>query len=134
MGEKPSVDSRETSRLITFLSDQTDGSPANRERDPEALLWGRVAKVSEEAGEAVQALLGALGHNPRKGVHGSLADVEYELLDVALAALCSVSHLYRRRGETADPIALLGRHVEVVARRAGLSGPPAPGSDVNDPG
>lgn len=107
-----------TSRLINALSDQTDAAPANRERDPEALLWGRVSKVSEEAGEVIEALSGALGHNERKGVHGTLADVEYELLDVALAALCSVSHLYRRRGETLDPLALLGEHALVVARRA----------------
>jgi NTP pyrophosphatase (non-canonical NTP hydrolase) len=114
------VDLRHTSHLINALSDQTDNSPANRERDREALLWGRAAKVSEEAGEVIEALIGALGHSPRKGVHGTLDDVEYELLDVALAALCSVSHLYSRRGETPDPLRLLGLHAESVARRAGL--------------
>ncbi len=115
------MDLSHASGLINALSNQTDNSPANRERDPEAMLWGRVAKVSEEAGEVIEALGGALGHNPRKGVHGTLDDVEYELLDVALAALCSVSHLYARRGETPDPLLLLGQHAESVARRAGLT-------------
>lgn len=66
--------------------------------DTEAHRWRRCAKVAEEAGEVVQALLGVAGENPRKGVTHTTADLEAELLDVAVAALAAVSYLHHDRG------------------------------------
>ncbi len=115
---------RPTSDLIYELSRWIDQSPANQARDPEALLWGRVAKVSEEAGEAISALVLALGHNPRKPQTGHLHDVERELLDVASAALCAIAHLHERDGNTEDVLALLDEHVRQLTARADLTQEP----------
>ncbi len=111
----------DTNALVRAMSRWIDGSPENRARTPEALLWGRVAKVAEESGEAVAALIGATGQNPRKGVSATMLDVERELLDVALTALCAVEHLHAADDAPADVMGLLAAHVEAVARRAGLA-------------
>jgi NTP pyrophosphatase (non-canonical NTP hydrolase) len=97
-----------------------DQMPGNQARDNEAQTWGRVAKIAEESGEVVAALIGALGHNPRKGQTGSLHDVERELLDVAMTALCAVAHLHGNDPEHADLMQFLADHVEKVAARAGI--------------
>jgi hypothetical protein len=104
-----------TSDLINDLSEWIDAGNAGR--DPEAATWGRVAKVSEEAGEAIAALVGATGQNPRKGVVGSLYEVQEELLDVAITALAAVAHLQEERIDVLD---LLRHKVLQVANRAGL--------------
>lgn len=82
--------------LLAEISEHVDES--NCSKDAEAILWGRVAKVSEECGEAVAALIGATGQNPRKGVTHTLYDVKDELLDVALTALAAVEHLSANKG------------------------------------
>jgi hypothetical protein len=87
----------------------------NAHRDPEAVLWGRVAKVSEEHGEAVAALIGATGQNPRKGTTHAMEDVEQELLDVAITALGAVEHI---RGHDGRAITLLEDKLARVVGRA----------------
>jgi hypothetical protein len=87
-------------------------------RDPEALLWHRVAKVGEEGGEVIQALIGAMGGNPRKGLTHSLADVEKELLDVAMTALGAVEHIRSHDGQS---LRLLELHITAIAQRAGVA-------------
>ena len=90
----------------------------NAERDPEAILWGRVSKITEEAGEAIAALIGWTGQNPRKGItHNRHALIE-ELLDVAVTALGAVEHVTDNRGEALDR---LNDKILRVAKRAGLS-------------
>ncbi|MER5354629.1 MazG-like family protein [Kitasatospora sp. NPDC002551] len=108
-----------TGQLLHQISAWIDAAPANRDRDPEALLWSRVAKVGEEAGEAVAALIGATGANPRKGTNATLADVERELLDTAGAALLAVEHLRTRDGRPGTAVDAFTRHVRAVAERAG---------------
>ncbi len=54
----------------------------------------RVLKVGEEFGEAAQALIGACGQNPRKGVTHTYGDVRAELYDVALTALVAAASLH----------------------------------------
>lgn len=95
--------------------------PANL--DPEAHLWRRCMKVTEEAGEVFAALAGWLGENPRKGVTHNRADLRDELLDVAGAALGAASHLY---GDTADPVEMLSARLAFVRARllAAVSNPP----------
>lgn len=85
---------------LAALSRWIDDAPANADRDPEAALWARVGKVGEEFGEAIQALIGATGQNPRKGVTHTLDDVIQELLDVALTALCAVEHMTGNGGRS----------------------------------
>ncbi|MFF8286843.1 MazG-like family protein [Streptomyces albus] len=116
-------DDNRSNDLLFAVSQWIDNAPQNEGRDPEALLWGRTAKVSEEAGEVIAALVGALGHNPRKGVHDTLEHVEYELLDVSMTALCAVAHLYSRRGQKPDLLGLLDQHIRTVAERAGVAEP-----------
>ena len=53
----------------------------------------QLLKISEEAGEAAGAWIGALGSNPRKGVTHSRADVAAELADVVLTALVAIESL-----------------------------------------
>lgn len=104
-----------TAKQIAALSEWIDNG--NAHRDPEAILWGRVAKVGEEHGEAIQALVGMTGQNPRKGVTHDSMDLIQELLDTAVAALGAVEHLTGNRGQS---IALLNHKVRNVAERAGL--------------
>jgi hypothetical protein len=110
----------ETAAMLAGLSRWIDESPANAARDPEAALWGRVAKVGEEHGETIEALIGATGQNPRKGITCGMGKVEDELLDTALTALCAVEHL---NGNDGQSIRLLAAKVLFVFTRAGLGVP-----------
>ena len=53
-------------------------------------LTFRILKVTEEAGEAAAARIGAVGNNPRKGVTHTTEHVAAELADVAMAALVAI--------------------------------------------
>lgn len=103
------------SRGISDLSAWIDG--ANAHLPPEAATWARLAKITEEAGEVVAAHIGATGQNPRKGVTHTRAEVEDELLDVALTALAALEHL---RGHDARSIDLLAARLDTTLRRAEL--------------
>ncbi|MGH3353784.1 MAG: MazG-like family protein [Nocardioides sp.] len=103
-----------TPALLAYLSRWLDESQGDR--DAEAVLWGRVAKVSEEAGEAIAALIGATGQNPRKGITHTYDDVVDELLDVAVTAMTAVEHM---TGNEARSLDLFHAKVGAVAERAG---------------
>lgn len=109
------MDATDLSPGIAELSRWID--EGNRGRDPEAATWARLAKITEEAGEVVAAQIGATGQNPRKGVTHTGADVEDELLDVALTALAALEHL---RGHDERSLELLAAKLEATLRRAGL--------------
>ena len=111
------ADAQTMSRGVADLSAWIDGHNAGR--DPEAATWSRLAKITEEAGEVVAAYIGATGQNPRKGVTHTMADVEDELLDVALTALAALDHL---RGHDARSVELLAGKIDRTATRAGLRG------------
>jgi NTP pyrophosphatase (non-canonical NTP hydrolase) len=109
---------------IAAISEMISGSyPDEIRADAEVHGWRRIAKVQEEAGEVMEAWLGYLGENPRKGRTHSLEDVIAELLDVAGAALGAVEHL---TGDQAASVRLLaericfvrGRLAEAVAAHA----------------
>jgi NTP pyrophosphatase (non-canonical NTP hydrolase) len=72
---------------------------------PLAQDWARVAKVCEEAGEAIQALIGATGQNPRKGVTCDMDDVLDELADVILTGYLAIQHFTHDIDQTADIVA-----------------------------
>lgn len=92
--------------------------------DPEAHRWRRCAKVSEEAGEVIEALLGVEAENPRKGRTHDLDDLRAELLDVALAAMGAWTHL---NGNETGVTAALAEHVTGRAARLAraVAAPPA---------
>lgn len=102
---------------LALLSDWIDRHPANANRDPEARTWGRIAKVGEENGEVIDAMIGATGQNPRKGFFGSMDDVIKELLDVAVTALGAVEHLTGNQGKST---AMLDHHIDALLDRAGI--------------
>lgn len=102
---------------VAALSAWIDDAPANKAREPEARAWGRLAKVAEEAGEVIAAYIGMTGQNPRKGCTHTRADVEKELLDVALTALAAYEHLNGNAGTSMEALAA---HVAATAVRAGV--------------
>lgn len=101
---------------IARLSEWIDA--ANQSKDPEAATWARLAKISEEAGEVVAAFIGYTGQNPRKGVTHSRADVEEELLDVAITALAALEHI---RGHDRASMSLVADKLQRTLGRAGLT-------------
>jgi hypothetical protein len=80
---------------------------------PLAQDWARIAKISEELGEVVDAFIGITGQNPRKGYYSSQEDVIKELLDVACTALLAVEH-FTKDGSTWDR---LQAHIIYLKRR-----------------
>lgn len=107
---------------VLAISRWIDDSPGYTGINPETALWRRCSKVSAEAGEVLDALSGLVGENPRKGVTHTGAEVEYELLDVAVGALGAVLHM-RGNDPAVDVSALLADHAARVRTRAlGQSG------------
>jgi hypothetical protein len=88
---------------------------SNSDKDPEAVLWGRVAKIGEEFGEVIEALIGYTNQNPRKGITHGIEHVRKELLDVALTALCAFEHV---TSNSAISLAAFETHIQSVYDRA----------------
>lgn len=90
-------------RLIEWMDNDLDGQVPEQYKDqPLAQDWARVAKVGEEAGEAIDALIGITGQNPRKGTYGSQSDLLYELADVALTGIYAMQHFTKDGEHTLD--------------------------------
>ncbi|MBR7826431.1 MazG-like family protein [Actinospica sp. MGRD01-02] len=53
----------------------------------------QILKITEEAGEVAEALIGVTGQNPRKGFSHSWADVEGELCDVVITAMVALTRV-----------------------------------------
>lgn len=107
----------DAANYLAKFSNWIDTSPGYANIDPEAHLSRRVTKTGQEFGEALEAMYGSLGENPRKGVTHTQEDLIYELLDTANAALGAVEYI---TGNQATALALLFAHIEKVARRAGV--------------
>lgn len=71
----------------------------------------RILKLSEEAGEVAEAVIGATGQNPRKGVTHTWDDVQAELCDVVITALVALRTL------TPEPRDVFERHLKGVRER-----------------
>jgi hypothetical protein len=102
-----------TNEILAKLSQWIDD--ANKHRDSEAITWGRLAKVSEEAGEVIAAWIGVTSQNPRKGVTHTRDDVLKELLDTAVTALAAYEHMTGNHGES---IQALFSHILFLHKRA----------------
>ncbi|WP_246060341.1 NUDIX domain-containing protein [Herbidospora galbida] len=116
MTDKASPPSDLTWQQLAGLVDWLDRSTPD---GPERPLL-RVLKITEEAGEAAEAVIGLLGHNPRKGRTHTRQDVVDELCDVALSALIALASF----GD--DPRGDYEAHVAKVAARAGVTVRPRP--------
>ncbi|MFF9085146.1 MazG-like family protein [Streptomyces sp. NPDC014991] len=71
----------------------------------------RILKLSEEVGEVAEAVIGATGQNPRKGVTHTWDDVQAELCDVAITALVALRTL------TPDARQVFEHHLRKVGTR-----------------
>ncbi|WP_129309447.1 MazG-like family protein [Streptomyces sp. L2] len=71
----------------------------------------RILKLSEEVGEVAEAVIGATGQNPRKGVTHTWDDVQSELCDVAITALVALRTL------TPEARAVFEEHLSAVRQR-----------------
>lgn len=69
------------------------GASPDYQSQPMAQDWARVAKIAEEAGEAIAELILSTGQNPRKphdpAAAGRMLD---ELADAAWAAILGIQH------------------------------------------
>ncbi|MGA5900199.1 MazG-like family protein [Streptomyces venetus] len=72
----------------------------------------RILKLSEEVGEVAEAVIGATGQNPRKGVTHTWDDVQSELCDVVITALLALRTLTPQARE------VFTRHLERVTERS----------------
>lgn len=72
------------------------------EGQPLAQDWARIAKVGEEAGEAIQAFIGVTGQNPRKGAEGTMNDVLNELADTLFTCLLAIQHFTKADWQTKE--------------------------------
>ncbi|MEG8275818.1 MazG-like family protein [Streptomyces sp. AHA2] len=77
----------------------------------------RILKLSEEVGEVSEAVIGATGQNPRKGVTHTWDDVQAELCDVVITALMALRTL------TPGAREVFAAHLERVRERSLASGP-----------
>ncbi|WP_445520504.1 MazG-like family protein [Streptomyces sp. NEAU-174] len=80
----------------------------------------RLMKISEELGEVMQAYIGAVGQNPRKGITHKPEDVAAELCDVIMSAAVAL-HRFADSPEQA-----MAEHAaQVVARIEALTTSPS---------
>jgi NTP pyrophosphatase (non-canonical NTP hydrolase) len=56
------------------------------------VLYARTAKLTEECGEVMEAVIAYADDNPRK-LGGPIKDVEKELCDVILTAMCALASI-----------------------------------------
>lgn len=99
---------------------------AGYQAQPLAQDWARVAKAGEEVGEAIDALIGFTGQNPRKGAYGSLDDLLEELGDVAVTGMFAIQHFTKDTAWTASVIATALEKAAARAAKAGHALEPTP--------
>ncbi|WP_406153202.1 MazG-like family protein [Streptomyces sp. NBC_01023] len=71
----------------------------------------QVLKISEETGEAAQAVMGARGFNPRKGNSHTWQDAQDEVADVVITGMVSLARM--RPDDAVDFL-----HRQLVAKAA----------------
>ena len=72
----------------------------------------QILKITEEAGEVAEALIGVTGQNPRKGYSHSWRDVESELCDVVITAMVALARI------NPDARTVFRAHLDGVAARS----------------
>lgn len=99
--------------MVQFITGWLDKSNSEMSSEHDDAM--RVMKIGEEIGEAsdaylallaskngkaVQAYIGMVGQNPRKGITHTQNDLLDELADVAVTALCAIQHFTGDIGTT----------------------------------
>ncbi|MFJ8436993.1 MazG-like family protein [Kitasatospora sp. NPDC094019] len=98
----------ETWDIVDALAHRLD---AHSDRTDEQRWTLQALKLQEEAGEVAEAVIGALGVNPRKGFSHDWDDVRREACDVALSALVMLTRM------GGDPRRFFEEHLRSVAGR-----------------
>jgi NTP pyrophosphatase (non-canonical NTP hydrolase) len=101
-----------TADLWNSIDDLWSWLDANRPNDGREGMLLRMLKLSEEVGEVAEAVIGATGQNPRKGVSHTWDDVQSELCDVVITALVALRTL------TPDTREVFMRHLARVTERS----------------
>lgn len=77
------------------------GASYQYQTQPLAQDWARVAKIQEEAGEAIAELISLTGQNPRKGIDPQARQrLLQELADTALTGIYAIQHFTKDIWET----------------------------------
>ncbi|WP_406730730.1 MazG-like family protein [Streptomyces sp. NBC_01794] len=85
----------------------------------------QLLKIQEEAGEVAEAVIGAMGQNPRKGLSHTWEDVEAEVCDVIITGMVALTRM------NPEAATVFARHMEgIVARDLSKSEDAAAGSAV----
>lgn len=71
----------------------------------------QLLKIQEEAGEVAEAVIGAMGQNPRKGHSHTWDDVKAEICDVIVTGMVALARMDR------DAQAVFARHMDRIASR-----------------
>lgn len=83
-----------------WLDDMVSGAYKDQ---PMAQHWARVAKITEEAGEAISELISWTEQNPRKQESPEAKErMVNELADTALAAIYAIQHFTKDVAETSE--------------------------------
>jgi hypothetical protein len=102
-------------QIVESVDRWLDEEVSQEYRDqPLAQDWARVAKVIEELGETIDAMIGFTGQNPRKGVVYSKEDMLYEIADTALTAIFALHHFTKNSSVARE---ILRRKQEFIYRR-----------------
>ncbi|WP_406065409.1 MazG-like family protein [Streptomyces sp. NBC_01077] len=85
-----SNDSWNTIRTLAALFTQLDTA---RDMTPEEQWTLQILKISEEVGEAAQAVIGARGTNPRKGDSHTWEHVQEEVADCVITGMVTLARM-----------------------------------------
>ncbi|MGG7574108.1 MazG-like family protein [Streptomyces sirii] len=77
----------------------------------EQRLLLQLLKIQEEAGEVAEAVIGAMGQNPRKGHSHTWRDVEAEVCDVIVTGMVALTRM------NPAAAAVFERHMEGIVAR-----------------
>ncbi|MFD8117819.1 MazG-like family protein [Streptomyces microflavus] len=77
----------------------------------EQQLLVQLLKIQEETGEVAEAVIGALGQNPRKGMSHTWQDVEAEVCDVIVTGMVALLRL------NPEAPSVLARHLARISAR-----------------
>jgi len=89
-----------------------------------AEAYRALAAIDVVFGRAVEAYIGMTGQNPRKGVTHTQADLDNELADVVITALCALMHFTASGYGTYRPIIVRGivaSKIAAIIKRSELS-------------
>ncbi|MFE5739101.1 MazG-like family protein [Streptomyces celluloflavus] len=71
----------------------------------------QLLKIQEEAGEVAEAVIGAMGQNPRKGYSHTWKDVEAEVCDVIVTGMVALTRM------NPEAATVFERHMEGLVAR-----------------